>query len=81
VIVEILLTGELESWIDSYGLRVTVVRPKDGATEEVLGGREWAYVVDLSSDTVVWKEFGSYSSSGESSAQTGLMELQNRLGQ
>ncbi len=77
--VEILLSGELEPWIDQHDLRVTVVRPKDDATEEALGGREWTHVIDLSTGEMVWSEFGSFSSGGTSSVGAGIAEMKRLL--
>lgn len=76
--VEILLSGDLEPWIDQHGLQITVVRPKDDATREALGGREWTHIVDLETGEMVWSEFGSYGSSG-SSVGAGISELQRLL--
>lgn len=73
--VEILLSGELEPWIEQFDLQITVVRPKDDATREALGGREWTHIVDLNDGTMLWSEFGSFSSSGESSVGAGIAEL------
>lgn len=79
LVIEILVSGELEPWIDVHGLMITCVRPKDDRTENELGGREWAYVVDLDQNAIVWKAFGSYSSGDNSSAKQGLAELQRLL--
>ena len=70
--------------VESNDLRVTVVRPKTAATEallrDTLGGREWAYVIELSGLSVVWKTFGSFGASDNSSAKQGLAELIRQLG-
>ncbi len=78
-VVEILLSGDLEPWIEQFGLNVTVVRPKDGATQDALGGREWTHIIDLSDGKMLWSEFGSFSSSGESSVKAGIAEMQRLL--
>ncbi len=78
-VVEILLSGDLEPWIDQFGLSITVVRPKDGATQEALGGREWTHVIDLQTGKMLWSEFGSFSSSGESSVAAGIAEMKRML--
>ena len=80
LVIEILVSGELEPWIDVHGLMITCVRPTDERTSEALGGREWAYVVDLEQNAIIWKAFGSYSADDESSAKKGLAELQRLLG-
>jgi hypothetical protein len=72
-------TGDLDGWIQTYGLEITTVRPKDGATMQ-LEGREWAYIVDLDDMKIVWKAFGSYGSTNNSSATQGLAELSTLLG-
>ena len=77
-VVEILLSGDLEPWIDQYALDITVVRPKDDATRDALGGREWTHLVDLTTGEMVWSEFGSYGSSG-SSVGEGITEMQRLL--
>ena len=78
-VVEILYSGELETWIEQFALDITVVRPKDGATRDALGGREWTHVIDLESGELVWSEFGSFSSSGESSVGAGIAEMKRLL--
>lgn len=80
-VVEILLSGDLEPWIEQFGLEITVVRPKDDQTREALGGREWTHVVDLESGELVFSEFGSFSSSGESSVGAGIEEMKRLLGE
>ena len=77
--VEILLQGDLEPWIEQFGLEITAVRPTSEATRDALGGREWTHVVDLSTGKMVWSEFGSFSSSGESSVGAGIAEMQRLL--
>jgi hypothetical protein len=78
-VVEILLSGDLEPWIEQFSLEVTVVRPKDEATRDAFGGREWTHIVDLSTGKMVWSEFGSFSSSGESSVGSGIAEMKRLL--
>ena len=78
-VVEILLSGELEAWIDTFGLAVTTVRPKDDATQETLGGRENAHIIDLQSGVMVWHAFGSFSGSGDSVIVEAIDELLRRL--
>ena len=76
-VVEILLSGDLDPWINEHDLEITTVRPKNDSTEEQLGGREWTHIIDLSDGTIVWQEFGSFDGS-KSGAAAGLEEL-NRL--
>jgi hypothetical protein len=77
-VVEILLSGDLETWISEFDLEITTVRAKDDSTEEQLGGREWTHIVDLSDGTIVWMEFGSFDGS-KSGAAAGLDELERLL--
>ncbi len=77
-VVEILLSGELETWVQQFGLNVTVVRPKDGTSKEVLGGRQWTYVIDLTTGETVWRQFGGYSGD-DSSVGTGIAEMKRLL--
>ena len=78
-VVEILLDGDLVPWINEHGLEITTVKPKDDETEDLLGGREWAHIIDLDDGTIVWQEFGSFGG-GTSGAELGLTELARLLG-
>lgn len=71
--------ADMNGWIQTYGLEITTVRPKDGDTMQ-LEGREWAYIVDLADMKIVWKAFGSYGTTSNSSATQGLAEIQTLLG-
>lgn len=51
---------ELAAWIQAYSLTVTSVRRVDARTREVFADREYAYIVDLSTMQVVWREQGLY---------------------
>jgi len=73
-VVEILLSGDLDTWAEAFALPVSTVRPLDGETKELLGGREWNYIVDTTTLTIVWMEFGSYSNGG-STVDRGIDEL------
>ena len=80
-VIEVLIQDQLDAWITTYDLEVTVVRPKNPQqflTE--MGPREWAYIIDLSNMTIVWKAFGSFASTTNSSAKQGLIELNTLLG-
>ncbi|MCC6216005.1 MAG: hypothetical protein IT376_14155 [Polyangiaceae bacterium] len=75
-----LLSGALDPWVDTYDLSVTALSPAPGSTFGAdLGGREWAYVVELSTMRIVWKGFGSYGPTTNSSALQGLVELEKAL--
>ncbi len=71
--------AEMTAWIQTYGLYVTVVKPKDDQTLTDLVSREWTYVIDLKTMKIVWKEFGAYDGS-KTSAGDGLTELMTLLG-
>lgn len=80
-VVEVLIQDQLDAWITTYDLKVSVVRPKDPPTFLAdMGPREWAYVIDLSTMKIVWKGFGSFSSTTNSSAKQALLELNQLLG-
>lgn len=81
MVVEVLFSGDLDAWILSEDLHVTVVRPKDGQTLQELVNREWTYVVDLTTMKIVWKGFGSFDGSQPSSVDAGLTELETLLAQ
>jgi hypothetical protein len=74
-VVEALIEDQLDAWITTYDLKITVVRPKSPTFLTDLDGREYGYVIDLSTMKIVWKGFGSYSSTTNSSAKQGLAEL------
>lgn len=80
LVVEILHSGDLLSWIKAEDLHVTVVKPKDDQTLDQLVSREWTYVIDLKTMKVVWKGFGSYDGSKPSSVAEGLTQLMTLLG-
>lgn len=73
-VVEILLSGDLDTWAEAFALPVSAVQPLDGETEAHLGGREWNYIIDTTTLTIVWMEFGSYSD-GSSTVDRGIDEL------
>lgn len=79
-VVEALIEDQLDAWITTYDLKVTVVRPKSTQFLSEMGPREWAYIIDLQTMKIVWKSFGSFSSTTNSSAKQGLAELQKLLG-
>lgn len=74
-VVEALIEDELDAWITTYDLKITVVRPKSSAFLTEMGPREWGYIIDLSTMKIVWKGFGSFSTTTNSSAKQGLAEL------
>ncbi len=76
-VVEILLSGDLAPWVETFNLHVTTVRPLDDSTVDALGGREWTYVIDLSTMTIVWMQFGSYKD-GSPTIQDAIAELKRR---
>jgi hypothetical protein len=51
---------ELSAWIQAYGLTVTSVRRIDARTREVFADREFAYIIDLSTMQVVWRQQGLF---------------------
>jgi len=80
-VVEALIEDELDAWITTYDLKNTVVQPKQPQvflTE--MGPRETGYVIDLSNMTIIWKTFGSFSPTTNSSAKQGLAEMKKQLG-
>lgn len=80
-VVEILMTGDLNAWIDAYDLPVTTVAPLGPETKDQLGIRESGFIVDLATMTIVWKVNGSIAGIGDSAAKTALPELDARLSQ
>jgi hypothetical protein len=81
VVLEILMTGDVAPWSEAYDLKVSVLKPAAGSTLKAdLGGREWAYIVALPSMKIVWKKFGSFGPTTNSSAKQALAELDSLLG-
>jgi len=72
-------TPEMDGWITTYGLKCDVLRLKFD-NPPALEGREWAYLVDLSTMEIVWKAFGSTGTTNNSAAKQGLVEIKSRLG-
>jgi hypothetical protein len=52
--------ADLDGWIQTHDLEITTVKPKDGDTSQ-LEGREWSYIIDLETMTIVYKKKGSFS--------------------
>jgi len=50
--------SDLAGWVSAYGLEISTVRPKDGMTTEQLEGREHTYIIDLSSNLIVFEGYG-----------------------
>lgn len=79
VIVEILMTGDLAAWANTYDLNVTTVSPKDSQTYNLLGIRETAFIVDLRTMQIVWKYNGSIFGIGDSSAKVAIAQILTML--
>ena len=80
-VVEALIEDQLDAWITTYDLENTVVQPKDPQTLlSEMGPRETGYIIDLSTMTIVWKTFGSFSPTDNSSAKQGMAEMKTLLG-
>jgi hypothetical protein len=80
-VIEVLFDGDLDPWVVAYDLMVTTIAPQAGNT--LVAGpadREHALIVDLSTMKIVWKAFGSYGATTNSSAKQGLTEMSTRLG-
>jgi hypothetical protein len=52
--------SELRAWIGAHGLSVATAGPADERTKVVFPNREYAYIIDLRTMTVVWRESGLY---------------------
>ena len=87
-VVEILMTPDpqaaspqagLNTWITTFGLNITAVLPRDGMTQSVLGVRETAYIVNLSTMKIVWKFNGNLAGIGDSSGKVGVTEILKSL--
>ena len=70
--VELLLDGasvrtppreeELHAWAEAYDLPMTTVGPVDDRARQVFADREWGYIIELETMTVVWTRQALYSS-------------------
>jgi hypothetical protein len=54
--------SELRAWMGAHDIESVTVGPADDRTKAVFPEREYAYIVDLRSMTVVWRERGLYAS-------------------
>lgn len=53
--------AELRAWADAYDLPMTTVGPIDDRTRQVFADREFGYVIDLETMTVVWRRQALFS--------------------
>ena len=82
-VVEVLMTPDptlsrqagLNAWVTTYGLNVTTVLPKDTSTQTLLGVRETAYIINLSTMKIVWKYNGNLAGIGDSSGKVGVAQI------
>jgi hypothetical protein len=80
-VVEALIENQLDAWITTYDLKNTVVQPLDPNTFLAeMGPRETGYIIDLSTMKIVWKTFGSFAPTTNSSAKQGMAEMKTLLG-
>lgn len=52
----------IDNWVATYSLNCSVMHDKDGASRDALkdgADREWAFIVDLATMAIVWRDFGS----------------------
>jgi hypothetical protein len=73
----------LQAWVNKYSLPVTTVKDPDGtgtATLNALGGREHAYIVDLTTMKIVDVISGDITGIGATSGGLGLTEMHTLLG-
>ena len=83
VVVEVLLDGDhdvTEEWVRTFELPASTVYPLDPDFEATIGGREWAVVIDLGTQRIVWRDFGSDASQEAPIAVRGVDELVRRCG-
>jgi hypothetical protein len=73
-------TTQMDAWIQTESLHVSVCTAKDGQTLAELQSREWSYIVDLSTMKIVWTGFGSYSGQAPDSFLTAINQLHTYLG-
>ncbi|MBN2195460.1 MAG: hypothetical protein JW751_21760 [Polyangiaceae bacterium] len=80
-ILEVLLDGDrdlAQRWIRDHELGVTTVYPLDPSFEETMGGLEWAVIINLKTQLIVWRDFGSTVAEGAPLAVRGVDELVHR---
>jgi hypothetical protein len=73
----------LQAWINKYKLPVTTVKDPDGtgtATLNALGGREHAYIVDLTTMKIVDVITGDITGIGNTSGGLAMTEMHTLLG-
>ncbi len=81
VVVEVLLDADrdiAEEWVRSFELPASTVYPLDADFEATIGGLEWAIVVDLETQRIVWRDFGSDATQEAPIAVRGVDELVRR---
>jgi len=81
VVVEVLLDGTrdvTEEWVRSFELPASTVYPLDSDFEATIGGLESAVVVDLATQRLVWRDYGSDASHDAPIAVRGVDELVRR---
>jgi len=72
------MTGDLAAWANTYDLNVTTVSPKDSQTYN-FSIRETAFIVDLRTMQIVWKNNGSLLGIGPSSASLAITQILTML--
>lgn len=80
-VIEVLLDGDrdlTEAWVRDHALPVTTVYPLSPDFETTMGGLEWAILIDLSTQRIVWRDFGSTLGQGAPIAVRGVDELVRR---
>lgn len=53
---------EIAAWIEAHDLSVTTAGPREDRVRKVFPSREYAYIVELGTMTVLWREEGLYAS-------------------